>query len=55
MIWVVCIRCGRWCALGCLGGIYERVCKSSVAVISQFMIDTRDKENKIPVTVTAMI
>ena len=55
MIWVVCVRCGRWCGLGRLGGIYERVCKTSVAVISQFVTDTRDKKNQIRVTVAAMI
>ena len=55
MIWVVCVRCGQWCGLGRLGGIYERVCKTSVAVISQFVTDTRDKKNQIRVTVAAMI
>ena len=55
MIWVVCVRCGRWCGLGRLGGIYERVCKTSVAVISQFVTDTRDKKNQIRVTVASMI
>ena len=55
MIWVVCVRCGQWCGLGRLGGIYERVCKTSVAVISQFVTDTRDKKNQIRVTVASMI
>ena len=41
--------------MGHLGGIYERVCKTLVAVISQFVTDTSDKKNPITVTVAAMI
>ena len=55
------IRFG-WFASGVVDGVgwgvwvrYMKVCKTSVAVISQFVTDIHEKENQIRVAVMAMI